>query len=104
MRFRRRQATGLIVLGLLASCVYAVSTEGNAWIRTRYAVVVGTTLAWRSGYEVRRDIVYQRWPGRDLRLDLFRPSGKKSAPVILFFHGGGWHEGSKEDASLLIQP
>lgn len=104
MILRRRRATGLIVFGILAASLCAVSREGNSWLRTRYAVLAGTTVAWRNGYEVRRDIVYQRWPGRDLRLDLYRPRARRAVPVVVFFHGGGWYEGSKEDASLLIQP
>jgi acetyl esterase/lipase len=43
-------------------------------------------------YEVRNDPE----PARH-RLDVYRPVGKGPYPVLLFFHGGGWVAGSKDD-------
>jgi acetyl esterase/lipase len=43
-------------------------------------------------YNVRRDPDAYRH-----RLDVYRPRGKDSCPVLLFLHGGGWVAGSKDD-------
>ncbi len=48
----------------------------------------------RSGYQVRRDLPYGDDPRQ--KLDLYLPDGLKGpAPVILFFYGGSWQNGSK---------
>lgn len=49
----------------------------------------------KSGYTVRRDLVYGDDPRA--RLDLYVPDGLTTpAPVILFFYGGSWQSGSKD--------
>ena len=66
----------------------------------------GTTLlnAWvpHSGYSLHKNIAY----GKDLRaqLDIYVPDSlTKKAPVILFFYGGGWKKGSKDDYRFVGQ-
>lgn len=55
----------------------------------------------REGYALRRDISY----GPDARhtLDLYVPDGATHAPVIVFFYGGSWQMGSKDDYRFLGQ-
>ena len=55
----------------------------------------------RSGYTVHRDIAY----GEDARqkLDVYVPDGAQNAPVIVFFYGGSWQTGSKNDYRFLGQ-
>jgi len=46
------------------------------------------------------DVSYARAPGADpakLSLDLFAPARARSAPVMVFVHGGWWAEGDKRD-------
>ena len=46
--------------------------------------------------QVKRDIVYGKGGGRDLKLDLFLPKqGEEPRPGIVFVHGGGWQGGSR---------
>ena len=49
------------------------------------------------GVEVLRDLEYAQAKGVSLKLDLYRPSAKPSAPmpVVIWVHGGGWRNGSK---------
>jgi acetyl esterase/lipase len=51
-------------------------------------------LARFGSYERSADVRY----GSDAaqRLDVYAPSGAKDAPVLVFFHGGTWTDGSKE--------
>lgn len=48
------------------------------------------------GVELKRDVVYGRGGGRDLRLDLFLPkSGAGPFPAVVYVHGGGWTGGNR---------
>ncbi len=41
-------------------------------------------------------------PQHDLKLDIYRPSpGATSAPVALFFYGGSWRNGSREEYAFV---
>ncbi len=46
------------------------------------------------GYTLNADLVYDA--ARDLRLDVYAPKPAHQAPVVVFFHGGRWSEGSKD--------
>jgi acetyl esterase/lipase len=46
-----------------------------------------------SDYSRHSDISYGSEPAR--RLDLYLPREAKSAPVVVFFYGGGWNSGDK---------
>lgn len=47
------------------------------------------------GYGIAPDVVFDAAKG--LALDIYKPSGAKNAPVVVFFYGGRWSEGSKND-------
>jgi acetyl esterase/lipase len=47
------------------------------------------------GNEVATNVVYD--PARKLRLDVFTPRAARNAPVVVFFGGGRWETGVKED-------
>ena len=55
----------------------------------------------RDGYQLHKDIAY----GNDARqkLDIYTPNEATNAPVILFFYGGSWKMGSKDDYRFLGQ-
>ena len=45
--------------------------------------------------------------GASERLDIFRPAPRKdsvTAPVQIYFHGGAWKAGKKEDVSFMAEP
>jgi acetyl esterase/lipase len=47
---------------------------------------------------IERDITYTKAAGRELKLDLARPTeGDGPFPVVLVIHGGGWRAGDKAD-------
>jgi acetyl esterase/lipase len=52
------------------------------------------------GVELHADLLYHHEAGRDLRLDVYRPSGPVppgGRPAVLAIHGGGWRGGSKRE-------
>ncbi|WP_169338124.1 alpha/beta hydrolase, partial [Nocardia vinacea] len=43
------------------------------------------------------DLVYTVVDGNDQRLDLYLPATTAKAPLVLYFHGGGWSSGSRKN-------
>ena len=76
----KRLATLVMCLPLLAAC------SGNP---------VLNVLAPSSGYQAALKLIYDE--GRNLRADIYQPEGAKGAPVVVFFYGGRWTTGDKED-------
>lgn len=52
--------------------------------------------------ETKNDLVYREVDGRELKLDLARPSGDGPFPGLLIIHGGGWRAGDKSQMRPLL--
>ncbi|HEU5117359.1 MAG TPA: alpha/beta hydrolase, partial [Isosphaeraceae bacterium] len=52
--------------------------------------------------EQANDIVYREVDGRELKLDLARPSGDGPFPGLVAIHGGGWRAGDKSAMRPLL--
>ncbi len=52
-------------------------------------------------YERTSDIAYGESPAQ--RLDVYAPEGARGAPVVVFFHGGSWETGAKEQYRFVGQ-
>lgn len=84
------------IAGLLASSAGAAP-----------AAPVGAEFADNIGfaYQIIPNITYGVASNVDLKLDLYLPRGeRKAVPTLVYFHGGGWVEGRKENAALLLMP
>jgi len=58
-----------------------------------------------STYSVIPNLTYQRAGGVDLKLDVYRPRDVEGPnPTLMYIHGGGWTNGSKEGSSLTFLP
>jgi len=58
-----------------------------------------------NGYRVIPNLTYLRAGGVDLKLDVYQPrmiTGPN--PTLIYFHGGGWTNGSKEGSALTFLP
>jgi len=56
------------------------------------------------GTQAVKDIVYATVNGRDLHLDFYRPAKAAGAlPLIIWIHGGGWRNGSKENPRWALE-
>jgi acetyl esterase/lipase len=51
-----------------------------------------------AGTQVDRDLVYESVGDRALPLDLYRPPAEEPTPLVIWIHGGGWRNGSKNGA------
>jgi acetyl esterase/lipase len=55
---------------------------------------VVNALTSRSGYSIERGVAYGELPRQ--KLDIYRPDVvTPDTPVVVFFHGGGWRQGSR---------
>lgn len=59
------------------------------------------TVTSDSGYTLASNIAYD--DSGSLALDVYTPDGYKAAPVVVFFFGGRWEQGSKEDYKFVGQ-
>jgi len=50
-----------------------------------------------SGVKISRNLIYAKTPEKDLKLDLYLPEAKPTAPLplVVWVHGGAWQNGSK---------
>ena len=56
-------------------------------------------------YVVYNDLTYVKANNYEARLDVFQPVGIKApVPTVIFFHGGGWVEGSRASSVLHLLP
>lgn len=80
----RRLIFGLTAIPLLLSWLAGCTGAGtlNALTPTR-------------GYDMAANVPYD--PTRNLRLDIYSPQGVQNAPVVVFFYGGRWSSGTKDD-------
>jgi len=84
-RRRRSRPKAVGVLGALAAFAVAGCSPS----------IVLNGLAPRQGYDVAQSISYGDGPRR--MLDVYRPDKADDAPVIVFFYGGSWQGGSREN-------
>jgi acetyl esterase/lipase len=72
-------------------------TAGVTTLRQRFSpFVVINLLVPRAGYRIHRGVAYGADPRQ--KLNVYVPSGLTApAPVVLFFYGGGWQGGNRND-------
>ena len=57
------------------------------------------------GYRLVPNITYLRAGGSDLKLDVYQPRAATApSPTLIYIHGGGWTNGSKESSALTFLP
>lgn len=57
-----------------------------------------------SQYRLTPNVIYLRAGGVDLELDVYQARGAGPRPTLLYIHGGGWTNGSKESSALTFLP
>ena len=89
-------AIGMILLSAAALARQAATQTVDP--ATRFVQVANT-------YSLAADITYLRAGGADLKLDVYRPSNATDpTPVLMFMHGGGWTNGSKNSSLFAFLP
>ena len=91
-----RIAVGVLLLVGLAVPQPAVAQSGSA---AEAFVRVAT------GYRLTPNITYHRAGGRDLTLDVYQSrAAEEPNATLIYIHGGGWTNGSKEGSALTVLP
>jgi acetyl esterase/lipase len=75
----------------------------RCWAAIAIVCAFGASLAAQSP-PLKIDVVYGKAGGKELKLDLARPTeGKGPFPAVICLHGGGWRMGNKRDMRAWIQ-
>ena len=80
------------ILFLFAACLSLTACSGVELLNASIT---------RDGYTVTRDLAYG--PNARQKLDIYVPQHARNAPVIVFYYGGSWQMGSKDDYRFLGQ-
>jgi acetyl esterase/lipase len=58
-----------------------------------------------NNYQLIPNVTYRTASNWDAKLDIYQPRGLKGpSPTVMFFHGGGWTNGSKESTVFSLLP
>lgn len=95
-----------MILRGLCSLMASILITGNAlWADASIEALAAT-------YTVQPDVVYQKSGGIELKLDIYMPYGNlypamkmtRTTPVLVYYHGGGWRIGSKDEVAFKVLP
>jgi acetyl esterase/lipase len=90
--------TAIVMILLSAAARATPAAPQTVDPATRFVQVAST-------YSVAADITYHRASSADLKLDVYRPSNATGpTPVLMFMHGGGWTNGSKNTSLFAFLP
>lgn len=85
------------------SCLLAAATCNCA--SAQRADTAARFVEITNGYSLTPNITYLRAGGTDLKLDVYQPRAEQApTPTLIYMHGGGWTNGSKEAAALTFLP
>lgn len=86
---------------LLVAVITSGVSAQDAPRRSRPTRATGTVKYLETGGERKLEVTYKTVAGRELKLDLYYPTARRSerCPVIVFTHGGGWAAGSRYKAA-----
>lgn len=86
----------VIVLALLAAATFGIWRYAHATGAVGLLDLADRTIGGTAGtQEVASGVRYGALPAQ--RLDIVAPNSPGPHPVLIFFHGGGWHSGRPED-------
>jgi acetyl esterase/lipase len=105
--------TAAVTLALLAvslGCAAAQASQRALQpIATETAMPSPPAPAWNPAMapalrgSIQRNVTYCSTDGRDLKMDLYFPPGLDApAPTVVYVHGGGWTQGSKEGVPAVV--
>lgn len=88
----------LLCWGILALCAFTVIAKTAEEVeRERATERQARAARLYKGLDVKRDVVYKKFNGKDVTMDIILPSKKLKggAPVFINIHGGGWNGGDR---------
>lgn len=84
---------------------FVIALSVPAMVRAQSADPVRDFVRVADSYQVTPNVVYRTASNWDAKLDVYQPRNVKSPnTTLLFFHGGGWTNGTKEASALSLLP
>ena len=68
-----------------------------------FCLLMGAANTFSAG-KVIKDIEFAKVGGQSLKLDLYLPAKPKNAALVIWIHGGGWRNGTKEKCFITWLP
>ena len=68
-----------------------------------FCLLMSTANTFSAG-KVIKDIEFAKIGGQSLKLDLYLPTKQKNAALVIWIHGGGWRNGTKEKCFITWLP
>lgn len=81
----------------------AVVSVASAFAQTPAPDAQGIVALWQKVRTV-PNVTYVKANGVDEKLDVYAIRGQAPSPVVIFIHGGGWVQGTKEASALSALP
>ena len=92
--FLRAGILGLLLVAVGASPAWGQLSPRASWAATLF-----------KNYRVHPDITYLTAGNWQAELDLYQPTSvSEPAPTLVYFHGGGWYTGDKDEPILRLLP
>ena len=92
--FLRAGIPAVLLTTFWASPAWGQLSPRAAWAATAF-----------KNYRVQPDITYLTASNWRAELDLYQPTGlSEPAPTLVYFHGGGWYTGDKDEPILRLLP
>jgi acetyl esterase/lipase len=88
----KKLSFGLVVLAVAASAAAQSAPDAQSLVAL-----------WQKIRAV-PNVVYERANGVEEKLDVYAIRGQQPSPVVIFIHGGGWVQGTKEGSMLSALP
>jgi len=87
------------------SAVLLLSPTAPKFVIGQTADIAAKFVQVSTGYRLVPNITYLRAGGWNLKLDVYQARVTNSPnPTVVYFHGGGWTNGSKESSALTFLP
>jgi acetyl esterase/lipase len=89
----------------ITSCmIFLTSIVATASAGAQATNAQTTLIHLATSYRVMPNITYLRAGGEELKLDVYRPRAASATPTLIYFHGGGWTNGSKDSSLFAFLP
>ncbi|HZP33738.1 MAG TPA: alpha/beta hydrolase [Candidatus Acidoferrales bacterium] len=93
-----------LAFGTIAAA-FLIAFSAPALVRGQSADPVREFVHVADSYQVTPNVVYRTASNWDAKLDVYEPRNLKSPnTTLIFFHGGGWTNGTKEASTLSLLP